>query len=135
MRVPASLVYLAARALGLVTRNSSNPYLRQGTCTSFLIPQNGESNLDQKAETGTKTKPMHYNKMYDIHELFHACEIGDIKRAEAFLEANTVGVDTQDSDDLTALQVAAANDQVMGKCEKSKINEHCISANTFIGVL
>ena len=50
--------------------------------------------------------------MYDIHDLFHACEIGDIKRAETFLEANEVDVDTQDSDDLTALHVAAANDQV-----------------------
>ena len=50
--------------------------------------------------------------MYDIHDLFHACEIGDIKGAETFLEANNVDVDTQDSDDLTALHVAAANDQV-----------------------
>ena len=56
--------------------------------------------------------------MYDIHELFHACEIGDIRRGEAFVEANNVDVDTQDSDDLTALQVAAANDQVKVKFNK-----------------
>ena len=53
--------------------------------------------------------------MYNIHELFHACEIGDIKKAEAFIEANNVDVDTPDGDNLTALQVAAANDQVKAK--------------------
>ena len=51
--------------------------------------------------------------MYNIHDLFHACEIGDIKRAEAFFEENNIDVDTPDNDDLTALQVAAANDQVI----------------------
>ena len=60
--------------------------------------------------------------MYDIHDLFHACEIGDIKRAEIFLKANNVDVDTQDSDDLTALHVAAANDQVTIKyCTRASL--------------
>ena len=64
--------------------------------------------------------------MYDIHDLFHACETGDIKRAEAFLEANNVGVDTQDSDDLTALQVAAANDQVTAKLNEIQTWRICL---------
>ena len=47
----------------------------------------------------------------NIHDLFRACEIGDRKSVERFLLAG-VQIDTPDEDNLTALQVAAANDQV-----------------------
>jgi ankyrin repeat protein len=49
---------------------------------------------------------------FNIHELFHACEIGDRKKVETFLDTTKADVDTPDAEDLTALQVAAANDQV-----------------------
>ena len=48
---------------------------------------------------------------FNIHDLFRACEIGDRKSVERFLLSG-VQIDTPDEDNLTALQVAAANDQV-----------------------
>ncbi len=51
---------------------------------------------------------------FNVHDLFHACEVGDRRKAEAFLESTGADVDSPDGQDLTALQVAAANDQVLG---------------------
>ena len=52
----------------------------------------------------------------NIHDLFRACEVGDKATVERILGLpgrGALGADAQDEEDITALQVAAANDQVI----------------------
>ncbi|XP_059091343.1 ankyrin repeat and SAM domain-containing protein 6-like [Tigriopus californicus] len=49
---------------------------------------------------------------FHVHELFRACEIGDPSLVQQIILNHQLSVDVRDNDDITGLQVAAANDQI-----------------------
>ena len=63
----------------------------------------------------------HHFQMTSLHDLFHACEVGDRATVERMLSSTLISqwednirlsANDEDEEGLTALQVAAANDQV-----------------------
>ena len=53
-----------------------------------------------------------FNNSDKINVLFHSCEKGDLKIVKSLIERDRIDVNASDEYGNTALQVAAANDQV-----------------------
>ena len=73
------------------------------------------------SSTSSVSLSTYHFQMTSLHDLFHACEVGDKATVERMLTSTLISQwednirlspDDADEDGLTALQVAAANDQV-----------------------